>query len=123
MSRFVEGTKSPLPGVSDGAWRHFVAALEVPGFGSYNLRRWRLDEMGLQVKKGKDVHRCDYSTLVKSILMYHQALMRDELKRPEGVSMAGALAILHRGGRGALAGWPKLFPNTRALYEAAHGAF
>jgi hypothetical protein len=64
-----------------------------------------------------------YLAFSKSISLYYRALMDGELQRPEGVSMAGALAVLHRGGRGALKSWPEMFEGTKALYERAQGVF
>ena len=61
--------------------------------------------------------------LRQSLALYHEQLCKNEIVRPEGVTVAGALAILHKGGRGALTSWPNLFPETRAIYEAARGAF
>lgn len=118
------------------------------GLGSYDLRPRRLVELGLGCRLrsrrtapgGARVYVCDfvpplsqraflhnpvtqYQVLVRSMVGYHQKLQSGELVRPDGVSLAGALAILHRGGRGALARFPDLFPDTRALYERAQGAF
>jgi hypothetical protein len=122
------------------------------GFGAYDMRPRRLVELrdgkgrpyATALRRSTGVGRqsqtCDfvlpwtqkrflsdsiaqYAVFAKSISLYHRALLSGELKRPEGVSMAGALAILHIGGRGALAGWPKLFDATRARFEAARGAF
>jgi hypothetical protein len=61
--------------------------------------------------------------LSHSISVYYVALMSGELTKPSNVSFAGALAILHRGGTGALKAYPDLFDNTRALFERAKGAF
>lgn len=57
--------------------------------------------------------------LGESMRVYHE----QKIARPNGVSAAGALAILHVGGRGALKSWPNLFTETRARYDAAEGAF
>lgn len=118
------------------------------GLGSYDIRPRRLVELGyatglrsLRTDEGhRQVQACDfappwtkarfladpvaqYTVLAKSTRAYYDALRRGELMRPSDVSIAGALAILHIGGRGALAGWPKLFEHTRAIYESARGAF
>jgi len=117
------------------------------GLGAYDMRPRRLVELGyaanLQSQRtaaGRTIRTCDfvlpwtkarfltdpmaqYAALTRSVSMYYRALLRGEIKRPAGMSVAGALAILHVGGRGALAGWPKLFDNTRARYEAARTAF
>lgn len=116
------------------------------GLGSYDIRPRRLIEMGYATKAksfkldGRQVHSCtwlapwteqrflsdpiaQYTVLAKSMRMYYDALRRDELKKPSEMSFAGALMVLHIGGRGALKSWPNLFENTRALYDAAQGAF
>jgi len=60
---------------------------------------------------------------VKSNRLY-DIVLRQELHRPEGVSRSGALAILHRGGKGALATWPeKALEETKALFERANLIF
>jgi len=58
-----------------------------------------------------------------SMVRYHRALLSGELVKPKDASMAGTLAVLHVGGRGALVAWPDLFDKTRARYEAAREAF
>ena len=55
--------------------------------------------------------------------LYYDALREGKLKQPEGASVAGALAALHRGGRGALESWGDLFENTRALVEKVKDLF
>lgn len=64
-----------------------------------------------------------YTAFRRSIAMYDEDLREGRLKRPEGATRAGALAILHRGGRGALEAWPELFEATRSLHERVKGAF
>ncbi len=117
------------------------------GLGAYDLRPRRLVELGYarrlhrtRTPAGRQVYTCEfvppwtrdrflgdamaqYAALCRSMVLYAQDLASGKLVRPEGLSLAGALAILHRGGRGALADWPALFDDTRALYEAAQGAF
>ena len=117
------------------------------GLGCYDIRPRRLVELGYaktlcskRTEKGRQIHVCDFVlpwsqsrfltdalaqfvVLSKSIVLYHRALMSGELKVPVGVSTAGALSILHRGGKGALTSWPNLFESTRELYEATKGAF
>jgi len=117
------------------------------GFGAFDMRPRRLVELEYaanlrtcRTPYGRWIYVCDfvlpwtmrkflsnqmaqYAAFARSISLYHQELMSGEIKRPAGMSLAGALAILHIGGRGALAGWPKLFDNTRARYDAACGAF
>jgi len=123
------------------------AISESGGLGSYDFRPRRLVELGYatrlcskRTEKGRQIHICDfilpwtqarflsdpvaqYVALSKSMLLYYTALMSGELKRPEGVSMAGTLAVLQIGGRGALKAWPNLFESTRALYKNARKSF
>ena len=123
------------------------AVSESGGLGSYDIRPRRLIELGYALalrskrnEKGRQIYICDfilpwtqkrflaepvaqYVALSKSISLYHRALMSGELKKPEDASMAGALAVLHVGGRGALSGWPKLFDHTRTIYENARRSF
>lgn len=122
------------------------AISESGGFGSYDLRPRRLVELGYATglrpkrnRKGRLIYECDlvpwtvqeflwdpmaqHAVLAHSIAQYEQELQSGTLQRPEGLSVAGSLAILHRGGRGALGGWPHLFKQTRALCEAAQNTF
>lgn len=123
------------------------AVSESGGFGSYDMRPRRLVELGLATdlghvtaETGRYSHTCvfvppltrerfladpviQYNVFVRSISVYHDDVRSGKIVVPRGVSLAGALAILHRGGTGALAAWPDLFERTRALYEAAEGAF
>jgi hypothetical protein len=64
-----------------------------------------------------------YVAFSKSISLYYRALMSGELQQPEKASKAGVLAVLHKGGRGALKAWPNLFDSTKALYESVKGVF
>lgn len=117
------------------------------GLGSYDVRPRRLVEIGYAVNlrssrtgAGRQIYVCDfvlpwtqrrfladpvaqYVVLTRSSSLYYEAMRSGELQRPDGVSLSGALAILHVGGRGALKGWPDLFSDTRARFEAAQGLF
>jgi hypothetical protein len=117
------------------------------GLGAYNIRPRRLVEIGrakhfrrVQDIDGPAKQVCDfiapwteerfladptaqYAVLVKSMRLYYDALRDGTVKRPTGVSLAGALVVLHAGGRGALEGWPDLFDDTKALFEATRGMF
>ena len=120
------------------------------GFGSYDLSPRRLQELGYVtalVRHGgaarhrkRHLYTCTFvapwtarrfladagaqlEALSRSMAGYLQDLEAGRLVRPAGCSLAGALAILHCGGRGALAKYPALFPHTRAVYERAQGAF
>lgn len=120
---------------------------ESGGFGTYDIRPRRLVEIGVGVnlrylyKEGKrSVYECDFkapwtkekfladlmaqfNAFKHSMSLYHKDITSGVIEKPEDVSLSGALAILHIGGRGALKAWPDLFENTRARYEAARGAF
>lgn len=144
--RFVSSAKSFLPDVSDAACERFVAALEVQPIsavsdsgrlGAYAILERRLVELGYAKRVGKNIDfvlpwtkarflsdpLAQYTVLAKSTRAYYDALRSGQLKKPADMKLAGALVLLHRGGRGALEAWPKLFEHTRALYEAAQGAF
>lgn len=124
------------------------AISESGGFGSYDIRARVLVDLkyainprlASSVRSKREIHVCDfvlpwskrkfladpfaqYTVLVKSTRANYDAIRNGSLQKPKELSMAGALAILHVGGRGALRGWPKLFEHTRAVYEAARGAF
>jgi hypothetical protein len=120
---------------------------ESGGFGSFDMRPRRLVELGLasglrseRTANGRQVYACDlkppltldeflsdplkqYGVLTQSIARYYNDIVQGRIKKPQDVSSAGALAILHRGGRGALAAWPELFEHTQALYDRARAAF
>jgi len=150
--RFVDtAAASPLEGVSPTVWREWVAAHAIQpggevsrggGLGAYNLRPRRLVEIGRAINfrriDGKQF--CDFvkpwtqarfladpiaqfAVLVKSTRLYYDALRDGTIKRPSDVSIAGALSLLHCGGRGAIEGWPELFEETKALYEATKELF
>ena len=124
---------------------HLVSASG--GYGSYDLRPRRLVDLGyaraprrVRTKAGRMIYVCEFvepwtqerfladllaqhQALALSMRLYHQDLTAGKLQRPQGLSLAGALAILHVGGPGALRGWPTLFKNTRARFARAQGAF
>ena len=117
------------------------------GLGAYDIRPRRLVELGYaseltskRTSTGRQVQVCEFvlpwtqskfladpvaqfAAVSKSILLYHRAIVSGELKKPKGCSVAGALAILQVGGRGALESWPNLFTDTQAVYDACKGAF
>lgn len=135
--RFVSALEvQPIRAVSDSG-----------GLGAYDMRPRRLQELGLarvgkltRSVRGRFKNECEfvppltqsqflndpvaqYRALVLSITSYHRDLTSGKLRKPEEMSLAGALAILHRGMRGALRSWPELFSETRALHDRARGAF
>jgi hypothetical protein len=114
--------------------------------GGYGMTTRRLVELKLgksesqnpETKTGKQVFtfrppwtqakflanpRAQYVAFSRSMRLYHTAMQSGVLQRPEGLSLAGALCVLHFGGRGALQGWPKLFGNTQAQYERVRKLF
>jgi hypothetical protein len=122
------------------------AVSESGGLGAYAIRPRRLVEIERAVnlryvkKSSRYVHECDfelpwtkskfladplaqYTVLARSMKLFYDALRRGDLTVPNGCSLAGALAILHVGGKGALKSFPKLFEHTQTLYERAQGAF
>jgi len=121
------------------------------GFGSFDMRPRRLVELGLmsklryvrmldgrEVYEGKFVGIVDglpltrerflnditiqHEILAKSMVAYDEELKK-MLAKLDGLSRAGVLAILHRGGRGALAKWPEMFSDTAALVARCQGCF
>lgn len=64
-----------------------------------------------------------YTALAQSMRLYYDALRDGKLVKPKDATVAGALVVLHRGGRGALEAWPKLFSGTKALYKKVHKVF
>lgn len=152
-ARFVVPPRSPLDGVSPEAWVAYARAMEVQpvwavsasgGLGAYAMRPQRLVELDVmrdggltrrgrrQVRRGELLPayadflanpRAQRAVFVRSNLLYDRAMASGDLQRPVLLSRAGALAVLHRGGRGALAGWPDLFSDTRALVEGVEGMF
>ena len=120
---------SPIPGVADDAWRAFVAAMTVrpavdaedsKGHGCFDLRPRRLAEIGLGVPT--TFEEC-YAAFTKSVAAYIDDIGAGRLVLPDGVSHAGALALLQRGGRGALASYPEMFSDTREVYDRARECF
>lgn len=120
---------SPFPSVSDDAWRSFVAAMTVrpavdapdsKGHGCFDLRPRLLEEIG--VAKPTTFEEA-YEAFVKAMAHYLGEIDSGRLSLPEGVSRAGALAILRRGGRGALAAYPDMFSDTREVYERVRECF
>ena len=122
------------------------AISDTGALGAYAMSPRRLEELGYanglrRVKHGtRMVQVCDFilpwtrarfltdavaqlAAFTKSNCLYHAAIMGGEIKIPDGCSMAGALAILHVGGTGALEGWPKMFDHTQARYDACNGIF
>lgn len=67
-----------------------------------------------------------YKVFVASMVAYYNELRTGAIPMPAGMTASGALAILHRGGRSALAKWSdpdQRFESTANLFRAANGAF
>jgi len=74
-------------------------------------------------KRFLDNPLAQYTALAQSMRLYFDAMREGKLVKPKDATVAGSLAVLHRGGRGALEAWPKLFKGTQELYEKVQGAF
>jgi len=72
---------------------------------------------GVQLRKRFEVQ---YQVFCASVREHADRLMSGALKRPESLTLSGALAALHRAGEGAL---ERLNPKTAALVESANGLF
>jgi hypothetical protein len=153
QQRFVSIPVSPIEGVSNVAWFRFITVLEAQShqnvtksgaLGAYEMLPRRLGELGyLTNLRREDGGKKQVGTFVgpwteekfladsvaqyvafrKSILLYYRQLMSGAIQRPKGISIAGALAILHRGGEGALKKWPKLFEGTKKVYDRVKECF
>lgn len=72
-----------------------------------------------------------YKAFVVSTKRYYNGLLDGTIEmpddgRPDGMTLSGALAILHKCGPNGLKTWSDeddRFPSTRALYDGANGAF
>lgn len=66
-----------------------------------------------------------YDAFAASMRDYASRIASGAVAVPDGVSLAGALAILHRAGPRGLENWSagNRFKATEALYERARGAF
>lgn len=150
-ARFVEVPPSPLSGVSPRAFAHFAEVLSLQGIadvsetgsiGSFLLSPRRLGEMGLMDNvthkgskwSGEFVAPDSLVAILKSPKRQYEIFCRsirdydDEIalfQESRGVlSRSGRLAVLHLGGRGALAKWPEhAFRRTKAAVERANNIF
>lgn len=116
------------------------------GYGAFDIRPRRLVEMGYAkgLKRSKSGRReiwvCEFqppwtarkflaSPLAQvaafraSMRDYASKISRSEITLPPGCSLAGALAILHVGGTGALAKFPDLFTETKKRFERVKELF
>jgi len=69
--------------------------------------------------------RAQYSAFAKSMKDYAEKIFAGEISKPEGMSLAGALAILHRAGPKGLETWTRgeRFVTTEMLYNRVAEAF
>lgn len=147
--------KSEIVGVSDARWTAFVRSLKTasPGsvsrwnaLGMFEMKPRRLVDLGLMSNPGKvraegsrtvwvaewvapitertflQNPRIQYRALVVSMQRYAAAIT----ELPTGLSLSGALAVLHRCGPQGLATWSdsgKKFPATVELVARANGIF
>jgi hypothetical protein len=151
MDRFAaEPQRSILAGVSDAAFDAFQRAMasqrisdvSKEGLGSFALGLRRLGELGVManLRRAEAGRWCGdwvppYSeaaflgSLRLQAKIFHASVRNHDaelagLARPAGASRSGCLAILHRGGLGALREWPAgAFRSTKALFERANGLF
>lgn len=119
------------------------------GLGMFDMRYKRLADFGLvtNVRYKRDVvtnrsvqvadwvapltqeqflksASAQYGVFAKSMADYFGAMLEGVIKLPDTVTASGALAILHRGGRNALAQWhEQQFEATRELFNRANGVF
>lgn len=116
------------------------------GYGLYDLRPRRLVELGYanglrRALNGKrEIWKCSFTggwtermflgnparqreVFRLSMMDYAAQIERGQITLPDGCTLAGALAILHLGGRGALKKFPELFPLTKRRYDAVSEMF
>lgn len=121
------------------------------GLGMFDLRFKRLADLGLvenlhykrDIITNRSVQVADwvlpltkeaflksasaqYRVFTTSMRAYYGEICSGKLRLISGMSPSGALAILHRGGRAALAKWgdpEEQFESTRELYRATKGVF
>lgn len=122
------------------------AVSESGGLGCFDLRPRRLVELGIMEnlryeRRGKHVTQvgafiapqtkdlfltnpmAQYEVLVRSMKAYDEDLSSGVIAKPAYAGRSGTLVVLHRGGRGALKKWPKVFSHTAKIYHAAKSLF
>lgn len=106
---------SPLAGVSSEQYDRLVRAVGL------RTRPRRLVELGLAEAVTLEEKARAFA---ESLRAYDALLTSGEMKIPTEVSRSGALAILHLGGRRALAAWPEdRWTKTKAAVARANGIF
>lgn len=139
---------SVLAGVDDATWSRFVNACAFQGIseitrvgvGAFAFHPRRLGELGLmsEVRRGPGGYwtgtlvdprflqrfSIQMQAFERSMKDFDARLDSGELTGPEDVTRSGCLAILHRGGVGALRVWPQnAFHSTRALCDRTNHLF
>lgn len=67
-----------------------------------------------------------YNSFVQSMVSYMREIRNGSIVLPDGMSLSGALAILHRCGPKGIVNWHQekgRFPDTKAAYERAKDIF
>lgn len=144
---------SPIECATDDQWSRFVAAMTVQGLGDvsesgglgwFAMRPKRLEDLGVMTNlrrvrtaTGRHVFEGDFilpvtetrfltspviqfNILVKSVASHLRAIP----SLPDGVSLSGALALLHKS-TGGLRSWTegRLFDDTAILFTRANAIF
>jgi hypothetical protein len=145
------GPGSPLPGVPDEAWRHFVALLarESPTFsssrhvGQYRQRRERLAEFGVDPLMIHGSVAAQRAALDTDLVDAHRhaaagGVLAEHLGRPiaipghEGasaISLSGVLGVIQCAGLDGAVGWlerpndRKRYPHTTQAFVRTNGVF
>ncbi len=142
---------SPIPGVSDSAWRDFVVRLEreSPQFsssrhvGQYRHRRERLAELGIDPRAIAGSAQAQRSALDTDLSDAHRhgvagEMFAQHLGRPialpgsegtETISLSGVLGVIQCAGLEGAAGWlersndRKRYPHTTQAFTRTNGVF
>lgn len=142
---------SPIPGVSDAAWRNFVAQLsrEAPEFsssrhvGQYRQRRERLAELGIDPAAIADSAQAQRTALDTDLAEAYRhgvasELFSQHLGRPimlpgrqsaEMITLSGVLGVIQCAGLEGAVGWlerpgdRKRYPHTTQAFGRTNGAF
>lgn len=146
--------RSELAGIEDDAWTDFVLAMKTQELGAvsasnelgmFGLRPRRLADLGLMrnlkgvrsptermIWIGEWVPPLSEAKFLADPRLQYRAFC-ESMKRyaagmgaiPDGLSLSGALAVLHRCGPGGLETWSReeRFPSTEALVEKTNGIF
>ena len=142
---------SPLPGVSDEAWRQFVMRLsrESPQFessrhvGQYRQRRERLADLGIDPGAIRDNAPAQREALDRDLVDAHRhaadgGILSEHLNRAVAVpgldgmaviTLSGVLGVIQCAGLDGAVGWlermndRKKYPHTTRAFLATNGVF